>query len=105
MAGRKLYVVFVDLEKTFGYFPREVISWTLRKKGVIKRDVMAITEMYKNITTSVRFDGERSEEFEVKVGVHQGSVLSLILFAIVMDKIRKKIIAHCARIIKRGHHL
>ena len=28
-----------------------------------------------------------SEEFEVKVGVHQGFVLSLLLFAIVMDVI------------------
>ena len=30
------------------------------------------------------------EDFEVKVGVHQGSVLSPLLFAIVVDAITKK---------------
>ena len=35
--------------------------------------------------TRVRVDFELSEEFEVKVGMHQGSVLSLLLFAVVVD--------------------
>ena len=34
--------------------------------------------MYKNIT-SVRIDGEKSDEFEVKVAVQQSSVPSLLL--------------------------
>ena len=38
------------------------------------------------IKTSVQIDGERSEEFEVIVGVLQGSVLSLVLFVIYMDE-------------------
>ena len=33
----------------------------------------------------VRVGSAYSEEFEVKVGVHQGSVLSPLLFAIVVD--------------------
>jgi len=42
--------------------------------------------MYKNIKTLVQMDGERSDEFVVKVRVHQASVLSLLLFAVVMDE-------------------
>ena len=37
--------------------------------------------------TRVRVEFAYSEEFEVKVGVHQGSVLSPLLFAIVVDVI------------------
>ena len=33
----------------------------------------------------VRLDAEVTEPFEVKVGVHQGSVLSPLLFVVVMD--------------------
>jgi len=39
------------------------------------------------VKTSVKIDGGVSEEFEVNVGVHQGSVLSPILFIIVIKNI------------------
>ena len=36
MSGRKLYIIFVDLEKTFHHVPRKVIWWALRK-GMMER--------------------------------------------------------------------
>jgi len=57
----------------------------------MEREIMAIMEIYKNIKTSVQTDGERSDEFVVKVGVHQGSVLSSLLFAVVMDEITRDV--------------
>ena len=39
----------------------------------------------------MRIDGEKSEEFEMKVGFHQGSVLTPLQFAIVMDGITKDV--------------
>ena len=53
---------------------------------MLEREVKAITEMYDNIKTSVNIDCMRSDFFEVKVGIHQGSILSPLLFAIVMDE-------------------
>ena len=43
--------------------------------------------LYDGAKTRVRVGSAYSEEFDVKVGVHQGSVLSLLLFAIVVDVI------------------
>ena len=47
--------------------------------------VDVIKAMYVGATTAVRVNDKESAEFEVKVGVHQGSVLSPMLFIIVMD--------------------
>ena len=41
--------------------------------------------MYKGAKTRVRVDSELSEEIEVKVGMHQTSVLLPFLFAVVVD--------------------
>ena len=41
--------------------------------------------MYANARSRVRVGEGYSEEFKVKVGVHQGSVLSPLLFIIVLE--------------------
>ena len=41
--------------------------------------------MYSNTRSHVHVGEEYSEEFEVKVGVHQGTVLSPLLFIIVLE--------------------
>ena len=41
--------------------------------------------MYANVRSRVHVGEGYSEEFEVKVGVHQGSVLSPFLFIIVLE--------------------
>ena len=41
--------------------------------------------LYKGCKTAVSVDGEKSSSFSVKVGVHQGSALSPLLFIMVMD--------------------
>ena len=47
--------------------------------------VWAAMSLYDGAKTRVRVGSAYSEEFEVKFGVHQGSVLSPLLFAIVVD--------------------
>jgi hypothetical protein len=41
--------------------------------------------MYKGVTTAVKMKDGDSNGFEVKVGVHQGLVLSPLLFITVME--------------------
>jgi len=83
--GKKLYFVFLDLEKAFDRVPREVISWAMGKLGVEEWLVSAVMSMYIGAKTVFRTVCGNSKGFEVKVGMHQGSALSPLLFVIVME--------------------
>ena len=63
----------------------------MRKKGIPKALVIAVLSLYKGARTKVKAGTHSSEESEVNVGVHQGSVLSPMLFAIVVDVVTNKI--------------
>ena len=81
---KKLYYAFVDLEKAFDRVPREVVRWALRKLGVDEWLIRTVMALYIEVFTIVRTYAGLSESFEMKVGLHQGSLLSP-LFAAVMD--------------------
>jgi len=84
--GKKLYFGFVDLEKAFDRVPREVISWAMRKLGVEAWLLLVVLSMYTGAKTVVRTVYGNSKGFEVKVGMHQGSSLSPLLFVIIVKK-------------------
>ena len=83
--NKRLYVAFVDLEKAFDHVPRKVILWALRKLGVEEWIVRLVQGMYANARSRLCVGEGFSKEFKVKVGVHQGSVLSPLLFMIVLE--------------------
>jgi len=80
----------VELEKAFDRVPREVIRWALRKLGVEKWSVSAVMSMYAGAKTIVRTVYGNSNGFGVKVGMHQGSALSPLLFVIVMEALPRE---------------
>ena len=89
-ANKRLYMAFVDLEKAFDRVPRKVIWWVLRKLGVEEWIVQLVQGMDANARSCVHVGEGYSEEFEVKVGVHQGSVLSPLLFIIVLEALSQE---------------
>jgi len=54
----------------------------MRKLGVEEWSVSVVMSMYTSAKTVVRTVYGNSNGFEVKVGMHQGSALSLLLFVI-----------------------
>ena len=81
---------FVDLEKAFGRVPRKVMKWALRKKSLPQVLVKAVMSLYEGLSTNVRIGTGLSKEFGVRVGVHQGSVISPLIFAIVVDAVTEQ---------------
>ena len=78
--GNKLSFVFVDLEKALDTVPREVINRAMRKLGVEEWLVSAVISMSMGAKTVVRTVYGNSKGSEVKVGMHQGSALTPLLF-------------------------
>ena len=78
-------MAFVDFGKAFGCVLQKVIWWALRKLGVVEWIVHLVQGIYANARSHVCIAEGCSEEFEVKVGVHQGFVLSPLLFIIMLE--------------------
>ena len=68
------------LENSFDRVPRKMLEWAMMKKGLPEVFVKSVMSLYEGAKTHIRVDSELSEDFEVNVGIHQGSVLSLFLF-------------------------
>ena len=80
-------MVFVDLEKAYDSIPRELIWYCLRKRQISEACITVIMGMYKDSTTKVITSAGETRDFKVEIGLHQGSVLSPLLFIIIMDVI------------------
>ena len=71
--------------------PRKVMEWAMRKRGLPEMIVRAVMSLYEGARTRIRVGSQLSEEFGVKVGVYQGSVLSPLVFAIVVDVVTESV--------------
>ena len=87
---KKLCRYSVDMEKAFNRIPRKMMEWAMRKKGLSEVMARAIMNLYDGTKTRIKMGSVHSEELEVKVDVHQGSVVSPLLFTIVVTIITEK---------------
>ena len=78
---------FVDMEKAVDKVPRKVMEWAMKNKDLLEVMIWAVMSLYDGAKTRVRVGSAYPEEFEVRSDVHEGSVLSPLLFAIVVDSI------------------
>ena len=85
---------FVDLEKAFDRVLKKVLEWAIRKNlhvGIPEVMVRAKMSLYDDAKTRVRVGLELLEEFEVKVSVHQGSVLSPLFFVTMVNVVTENV--------------
>ncbi|XP_063597892.1 uncharacterized protein LOC134774410 [Penaeus indicus] len=84
--GKKdLFFCFVDLEKAYSWIPRELVYWCLR--NVPEKLIRLLKAIYYSARTVVRTPYGETEEFNIDIGLHQGSALSPFLFVSVLDVI------------------
>jgi hypothetical protein len=85
------YLAFLDLEKAFDRVPRKQL-WRAMRHAEYRIPLplrMAIRSLYESNQTTVRSIGGAATWFNAGSGVRQGSVISPLLFIILMDRVIK----------------
>ena len=81
--NKTLYFCFIDLEKAwFDRVPRWVLWWSVRRNGVEEWLIKVVEAMYRHVKSKVRVSDTYSDAVDIRVGVHQLSVLSPLMFVI-----------------------
>jgi hypothetical protein len=89
-----MIMAFLDLEKAYDHLPRKIVWECLKRKGISKGLIERIQSTYVNCLSRVQTSAGMTPWFGVKSGVRQGSVLSPLLFIVVMDDMMLKVKEH-----------
>ena len=89
---KDLHLVFINLEKAYDSIPRSIVWDSLKNRGISRRYIEVILDMYDRVSTNIHTPVGMTESFPIKVGLHQGSALSPFSFTVIMEEISKSIL-------------
>ena len=89
--SEKVYVCFYDLQKAFDSVQYPVLLRRLYDTGINGRAWRLLKSWYTSPKGMVRVNGSLSTMFTLERGVLQGSVLSPVLFSLIMDPLLQSI--------------
>jgi len=84
-----LYLAFIDLTKAFDLVSRDGLFRMLPFIGCPPKLLSIVKSFHDGMRSTVQFDGDFSNDFDVKSGVKQGCVLAPILFGIFFSLLLK----------------
>ena len=87
----QLYVCFLDCRQAFDRVWTQGMFNKLLDNNIDDTSFIAITEMYKNVTSSVRYKGLISESFPIQQGTRQGGKSSPLLYLLYVNDLIEQI--------------
>ena len=87
-----MYAIYIALEQCFDRIPRRKLWRSLRKRGVPKKFVKLLRDLYSNTRCRVRSENQLGPWFKVACGVRQGSVEGPVLANIYMDHMMRGVL-------------
>ena len=90
--GKLVLAVFIDLEKAYDIVYHKILITKFRELGFTGNILTFITNFLSNRTFQVKIGNEFSDIFFLKNGTPQGSVISPILFLVIINDSLQKIL-------------
>jgi len=84
-ANKRLYVIFVDMMKCFDSIYRNGLWLKRFKSGIQGKLLRIVRDMYSDVKSCVKSFTSFSELLSYSVGLRQGEVMSLLLFAMFVE--------------------
>ena len=88
--NRKIYLAFIDLEKTFDPVEWDTLFKLLKRININWKDRRLIAEIYKNQTCCININGAETEAI-IRKGVRQGCPLSPYLFNLFIEEVIRSV--------------
>lgn len=85
-----MYSIFIDFQKAFDSVDRDVIWRLMQHYGFPSKFVTIIQQLYEDATCQVIHDRKLTEPFTMQIGIHQGCLLSPMIFLLVVDWIMQQ---------------
>ena len=98
ITGKEIHLCFVDLRKAFDRVVREDVWESLRKRNVDGQLIEMLKVLYMNNGNKVRTHNNESTEFETKIGLKQGYLISPLLFEVLIDDVIRACKQTCSKI-------
>ena len=89
--GKTAYVVFLDVQKAYDKAWLDAILYTLNKNGIEGKNLEIIRKLNSNLSAKIRTRHGLTREIKIKDSIRQGGVLSVIVYATLIDEISKEL--------------
>ena len=86
---KRLYCAFLDFEKAFDKVDRAFLWQKLFEQKVDGKILKVIKQIYSSAKSCIMVNDEKSDFFQINIGVRQGENLSPILFALFLNDMNK----------------
>ena len=85
------YALFIDMQKCFEWVDRDLLFYRLLNKQITGRFYHSIKALYSNSASTIRIDNRYTNQFQIKVDVKQGKVMSPQLCALFLSDLSEVI--------------
>jgi hypothetical protein len=85
------HIVFLDVTKAYDKAWLDALLYVLNKRGINTQEWQVISDMNRNLTAKVKTKHGNTRYIQIRDSIRQGGVLSVLMYAIVMDEIAEEI--------------